>query len=72
MTKAEEKALEEFPNRQDWERTLYATGYARAEKDYKELIEMCYDTISEYKNGSLGDSTINELARVLNNYPKPY
>ena len=41
-------------------------------EEYKPLVVMCYDTISEYRNDSLGDATIRELERVLKNYPTPY
>ncbi len=42
------------------------------EKELKELLIMCYDTISEYRNNALGDSTINELEKTLEKFPKPF
>ena len=39
--------------------------------DYKPLLIMCYDIISEYENNSLGDGTIRELKRLLKDYPIP-
>lgn len=38
----------------------------KVEPKYRPLVEMCIDTISEYRNGALGTATINELERVMN------
>ena len=44
----------------------YKTMIKRVEPKYRPLVEMCIDTISEYRNGALGAATIDELERVMN------
>ena len=44
----------------------YNTMIEKVEPKYRPLVEMCIDTISEYRNGALGIATINELERVMN------
>ena len=46
-------------------RKIFVEGYEKAEKDYKDILDLCNDVVSEYKNGSLGDSTIEELQRLM-------
>ena len=43
----------------------YNTMIKKVEPKYRPLVEMCIDTISEYRNGALGTATINELERVM-------
>ena len=43
----------------------FIESYEQAEQDYKDILDLCNDVVSEYKNGSLGDGTIEELQRLM-------
>ena len=72
MSRAEKQALKAYPRELDaWcesnvdKRIGYRQGYGQAEQDYKDILDLCNDVVSEYKNGSLGDGTIKELQRLM-------